>query len=456
MLQNALRLIDEYDMSPTGSLILCAVSGGADSMCLLHFLHTLSRTAGFSVTAAHYNHHLRGAESDRDAAFVEARCREWGISCLVGGGAVAAQASQNGTGIEETARTMRYAFLEQLAEESCAGRIATAHNANDNVETLLFHLTRGCGLQGLAGIPPRRGNIVRPFLTTAREEIEAYLKFHGIAHVEDSSNSDTAFVRNRLRHDVLPILRELNPRLTESVTTTIRTLRADNDYLRARAAALAKHALWVDNDLIIETRHIAEAPNAVAPRVVRRLLEQMADGSVVGSSAHLGAIVELARGDDPSASLYLPCGIVVRRVYRELLFTTDGAALPSFEPVILNQSGETLIPDSPWRVFCRIADVPADSVKNKITFYLKCDMIRGVVCLRPRKAGDTITLPSRGSKTVKKLFIDTKVPRRKREQVPILADEHSVLAVAGFGPSERHLAQPGELALEVTIAPTDR
>lgn len=456
MLHNVLRLMEEYDMAPRDCLVLCAVSGGADSMCLLHFLHELGHTAGFFVTAAHYNHHLRGAESDRDAAFVVNWCRKHGIVCEVGDGMVAAESARRGTGIEETARGMRYAFLAHTAEKTGAARIATAHNADDNAETLLFHLTRGSGLQGLTGIPPRRDIIVRPLLTTARQEIEAYLEAHGIPHVEDSSNTDTAFARNKLRREIFPVLRELNPKLTESMTATIRTLRADHDYLCARAAERAARARWAGDDLVIGAEEIAQAPNALAPRIVRRLLEQMGDGTMTGGSAHLSAVVELARENDPSAMVRLPGGILVRRVYGEILFTTAAEALPPFEPTELNRDGETVIPGIPWRIFCGIASVPEDFQKNRDTFYFKCDMISGVVHVRPRRTGDAITLPRRGNKTLKKLLIDAKVPRREREQVPVLADESTVLAVAGFGPSERHLAKPGEPALEVSMIYTGK
>lgn len=456
MLQNALQLIGEYDMAPAGSTVLCAVSGGADSMCLLHFLGELGKSAGFSVLAAHYNHRLRGEESDRDAAFVADWCRRQGIGCIGGGGDVSGEARRRGTGIEETARSLRYAFLERTAQEAGAARIATAHNADDNVETLLLHLVRGSGLQGLTGIPPRRGDIVRPLLTTSREEITAYLNEYGIPHVEDSSNADPAFSRNRLRREVVPVLRRLNPKLTESVTATIGTLRADNDFLNARAAALAANALWAEDDLVIDTRYIAEAPGAVAPRVARRLLEQLGDGTFRGGGAHLAAIVDLARSEDPSAMVHLPGGLLVQRVYGELLFTTDQGPLPPFEPAGVNPDGETMLPDSPWRVFCRRAEAPGQPPKNGNTFYLKCDMICSVLQLRPRRTGDVIDLPGRGTKTVKKLLIDAKVPRRERERLPILADEKAVLAVAGFGPSESHLAGPGEKAFEITILQKER
>ena len=221
MLETIKALTTEYDMLPRGGTVLCAVSGGADSMCLLHLLHTWAGEGGFRVAAAHYNHNLRGAESDRDAAFVAEWCAGQDIPCVIGAGDVAHEARARGLGVEETARQMRYEFLRGAADAMGCGRIATAHSADDNLETLLLHLVRGAGLHGLAGIPPRRGVVVRPLLTTSRAEIVAYLEANGVAHVEDSSNTDEGYARNRIRRQVVPVLRQLNPRLTESAAETM-------------------------------------------------------------------------------------------------------------------------------------------------------------------------------------------------------------------------------------------
>ena len=275
MMEAVRALTAEYDMLPRGGAVLCAVSGGADSMCLLHLLSSLAKEGGFRVSAAHYNHSLRGAESDGDAAFVAEWCALRGIPCIVGAGDVGREAELRGLGVEETARQMRYEFLRTVADTTGCDRIATAHNADDNLETLLLHLVRGAGLHGLAGIPPRRGDIVRPLLTTARADIMAYLEEHHVPHVEDSTNTDEAYARNRIRRQVVPVLRQLNPRLTESAAETMGYLRADDDFLNAQAAAACRNARWAEDDLVIEARYIAQLPAAIAPRAVRRLLEMM-------------------------------------------------------------------------------------------------------------------------------------------------------------------------------------
>ena len=445
MLEQVKALTAEYDMFPRGGKVLCAVSGGADSMCLLHLAWSMAEAGGFQVAAAHYHHGMRGAAADADAAFVETFCKERNIPCVVERGDVYGQAQRLGLGVEETGRRLRYEFLRRTAEELGCNRIATAHNADDNLETLLLHLVRGAGLHGLAGIPPRRGEIVRPLLTTSRSDIEAYLAEHGLTHVEDCTNADESYARNRIRRQVVPVLRQLNPRLTESAAETMGYLRSDNDYLNAQAAAACAHARWAEDDLVIEARYIAQLPAAIAPRAARRMLEMMGDGNTDCSAAHLKAIVDLATGEDPSAVAFLPHGRLVQRVYKDLLFTTQSEPLPPFSPTPLNLDGETAPEGTPWRCRCWATTCPAEGEPGVL--YLALEAVEGELVLRPRQTGDEIALPRRGgTKTVKKLFIDEKVPRRDRDRVPVLADGAGVLAVAGFGADQSRLAQPGQPA----------
>ena len=445
MIDAVRALTTEYDMLPRGETVLCAVSGGADSMCLLHLLSALAEEGGFRVEAAHYHHGMRGAAADADAAFVADWCRARGIPCAVERGDVYGEAARLGLGVEETGRRLRYDFLRRTARARGCGRIATAHNADDNLETLLLRLARGAGLHGLAGIPPRRGEIVRPLLTTSRADIAAYLEAHHVPHVEDATNADEYYARNRIRRQVVPVLRQLNPRLTESAAETMGYLRADDDYLNAQAAAACRNARWAEDDLVIEARHIAGLPAAIAPRAVRRLLEMMGDGGAVNcSAAHLKAVVGLARGDDPSAVVHLPGGRLAQRVYRELLLTTRAAPPPPFAPVPLSLEGETRAGD--WRVLCRPETCPPEGAPG--TLYLARETLEPPLVLRPRQTGDEISLPRRGgTKSLKKLFIDEKVPRRERERIPVLADGRGVAAVAGFGADRSRLARPGQDAL---------
>lgn len=221
-MEHILPFAQAHDLLPRDGLILCALSGGADSVALLHFL----KAQGFRLAAAHFDHHLR-ENSARDAAFAKELCQEWGVPFYLGEG----WPGELPGNTEDNARTARYAFLERVAEETGAARIATAHHANDNLETVLLHLTRGCGLQGLAGIQPRRGKLVRPMLHTTRAAIEAYVVEHHLSFVTDETNADLAYSRNRLRHEVVPVLEALNPRAVEASMRMTDRLRADLERL---------------------------------------------------------------------------------------------------------------------------------------------------------------------------------------------------------------------------------
>ncbi len=447
MIQKLRALSAEYDMLPAGALVLCAVSGGADSMCLLHLLHTLAPEGGFLLRCAHFNHGLRGAESDRDEEFVRAWCGERGIPFFCGGADVAAEAARTGRGIEETARTLRYAFLERTARELGAARIATAHTANDNAETLLLHLVRGSGLQGLTGIPPRRGKVVRPLLTATRAEVEEYCAVHGVAYVEDSTNADEGYTRNFLRRQVMPLLERANPRAAEHLSAAAGRLRADNDYLNEQAARIAARGRVTPDGLVVEAGLLAGLADPVAGRALRRLMEQ-AGGGKNCTAAQIGALLRLCRGSGPSARVDLP-GLTARREYGALVLSPAEEPAPPPRPTPVREGARTVYGDTGWSLTCRRTVCPEKNCKNPDTFFLSCAKIEGTPALRPRQAGDSVKLPGRSRKTLKKLLIEAKIPLARRALLPVLADEAGVLAVACFGPEVSRLAQPGEAALEM-------
>ena len=404
-------LCTQYDMLPHGGTVLCALSGGGDSVCLLHWLYGLRQEYGFRLIAAHYNHQLRGAQSDRDEQFVRNLVTTLPeVELVVGSGDVSGTALETGTGIEETARDMRYAFLQQVAQDAHADVIATAHNANDNAETFLLNLMRGCGLNGLCAIPPRRDNIVRPLLTTPRRDIDAYLRSHNLPHVEDGSNTDQRYTRNRVRARLLPLLVQLSPNILAQMTQTITRLRGDEEYLLEQTQIHFPRAESVDNGLCVDAASIAVLPTPIAMRGLRRLLEQLT-GSGQCSASHLQAVLHLCRSGDPSAQCALPNGITARRVYDklELVHQAESALFtPEITPAVYEGQ-----PHTPY------------------AFYL-CAQVQPAP--RPRRTGDRLTLPNRPSRTVKKWMIDEKIPRHLRDQLPVLDCDGQVAGVLGLGP----------------------
>ena len=267
------------DVITPGARVLCAVSGGVDSMYLLHRMTELAAQRGFTVGCAHFNHGLRGAESDRDEAFVRTQCAHLGVPFYAGRGDVA---SVRGMGTEGAARQLRYAFLTDCAAAHGYDWIATAHTADDNAETLLLNLARGCGLRGLTGIPPQRGKLLRPMLDTTRAEAEAYLAAHGIAHVEDSTNASDAYARNRIRHHAVPALESVH------AADTAALLREDERFLGGLAAEFLAGQTPAEG--------IPTAELLALPRPVRvRVLQQAAGREL--SRRHLLALERLCSGE---------------------------------------------------------------------------------------------------------------------------------------------------------------
>jgi len=444
-MMDALRTLHcEYDMLPAGEVILCAVSGGADSMCLLHLLYELASECGFVLQCAHFNHKLRGAESDRDEAFVRAWCEQQKIPFICGSADVAAVAAERGTGIEETARMLRYDFLERTAKELGAARIATAHTANDNAESMLLNLVRGTGLQGLTGIPPRRGIVVRPLLNMTRTQVESYCANHDVPYVEDSSNTDERYSRNFLRAQVIPLLEQMNPKAVEHFSDAARRLRGDNDWLTMQAEHVVEQAVQDGNEIRIDAARLAQLPDSVALRAIRILLGKNC------AEPHLKSVLALCRGADPSARANLP-GLTAYREYTDLVIAVPEESILPPEPALICGEGRTRFFDTEWSVFCCQCICPEEFGRNPDTFFLSRDKIKGELILRTRLTGDRIRLSGRPTKSLKKLMIEEKIPLNRRAYLPVLADDAGVLAVASLGADESRLAQPGEKALKITF-----
>lgn len=418
--------LQKYDMLSEGGGVLAAVSGGADSMCMLHVLWELSRSRGFALWAATFDHQIR-PEGASDADFVADWCQKHHIPCIKGTENVPKYAKLHHLGLEESARILRYEFLRKTAAETGMKFIATAHNANDNAETVLLHLLRGSGLNGLGGIRPVMGEIIRPILCCERQEIIAYLTEKGIPYVEDATNADTAYSRNYIRHEVLPLLREKNPALLENLLRSGEGLRRDEAYLQSQTEKTTKTAEKHPDRVIFSAKEYAELPEALFSRAIESLFEELSAGLVL-SSRHREGVRGLCRSTDPSASAALPGGIVARREYdRVVLEKRKEGCIP--EEVFLRPGERVRFGD---RILtCSWAVCPGGKFNQRWEYYLKAG--EAPLLLRTRRVGDEITLPARSRKTVKKLLIDSKIPKEERSRVAVLESEGKVAALDGFG-----------------------
>lgn len=395
--------------------VVCAVSGGADSMALLTALWQCRDSLQIRLAAAHFNHNLRAGEAQRDEDFVRNFCQSHNIPLYVDTADVRAYAADAGESVEQAARTLRYAFLQALP----CDKIATAHTADDNAETVLMNLLRGTGLRGLCGIPAQRGKLVRPFLTVTRKEIEAYLAQERIDHVEDSTNADDNALRNRIRHQMIPLCKQENGNFLQAVSQMTAQLHQDEQLLTVQAEqGLA--ACRVSGGYRVST--LLALPDGLRQRVLRLLLEHLAVPRA--THRHVEALEGLLQSRQPAAQIALPGGIRAARQYDLLCF--EPLQPPTFVPVALRPDGLTSLPELHLNILCR----PAKAVVNTTQCFTVVP--HGEITVRPRAVGDKITLPG-GTKTLKKWMIDAKIPRHLRQALPVLADKDGVLAVYSLG-----------------------
>ena len=426
------KLSLDLSLLPGGTKVLCAVSGGADSMSLLHCLFSRADELGIKVAAAHFDHCLRGEESKRDRSFVEDWCAEHGVEFASASGDVAEFARNNGLGTEEAARQLRYEFLEKAADELGCDVIATAHNADDNAETLLLNLARGTGLKGLCGIPPKRGRIIRPLLKATRSEIEEYLKAHGVSHVEDSTNAGDEYTRNIIRHRVMPVLREINPAFSDAALRTSGLLRDDEEYLSSLAAEFCEK--FADE---MPVNELAALPKPVAARVFR-----LKCGRALGA-VHTQQLFKLLEGEG-YACVDIP-GMRIARDCGRICFGVSGLALEETE---LKVGTETELYAINKTIIVEKFENNGQVFNSLNTLCLKYDSLCGNILLTTRKDGDKIRLRHRGcTKSLKDLFSEWGYTQSRRNLTPVIRDDKGVCAVYGFGVAERCLPESGDTVL---------
>lgn len=412
MLNKVLKTLNKYSMIQNGDKICVALSGGADSVALLHLLHRLKADFNIELSAVHINHSLRGEESDRDEEFVTRLCQRMNVTLKVEKIDVKALADKNNESIELAARKARYEVFSGLD----GTKIATAHTATDNAETVLINLTRGTSLKGLCGIPAVRDNIIRPLINCTRQEIEEYCAAENLSFVTDSSNLSDDYTRNQIRHNVTPHLRNINMAFDRTVRRSCENVAYDADFLFGFCDELySKHRK--DNSLILPR----DMHRALTSRLVFRLISDVTGASA--DSLHISEICD-AIGTRKRVELFSGFSAVVNGNKISVL-NDDNSVCKEYS---LTQK---IISREEFDKKCKINNL---LLKSAVDY----DKICGVVSIRTRNPGDGIKLPGRnGTKNLRKLYNELKIPVSDRENNPVAADDSGVIWVFGVGASER-------------------
>ena len=414
-----------------GGVILCAVSGGRDSICLLDYLHTLGQERGFTAAAGHLNHLMRPT-AQRDEDFVRSFCARRDIPFYTERADVYALCGTWGLTVEETGRRARYEFLQRTAEAIGAEKIATAHHQNDLAETVLLQLLRGTGPQGLTGIPPVRGNIVRPLLDTPRRDIERYIAEHDLAYVTDETNGDTAYARNRLRLEIWPELEGINPRAAEHIACTADILRREDAYLDALAEGRLR-----STGTDVDCEALLAAPGALRPRMLRLLLDRLPTGRKDLGAVHLAALERLAAGE---GALSLPEGVeaVCNILRREVEAVGRGGVLTL--RMAETAPGETVLRrgENPYGAGCLV--VSRRPMEGALALRCGAEQRLTARCWRRE---DRLTLPDgRGARSLKRLMAERGVRPENRRKIPVLCVDGVAAAAWGIGVDRSFLPEP--------------
>jgi tRNA(Ile)-lysidine synthase len=434
------RTLQQHGLVPLNGTLVVGVSGGADSLALLHILHSLRELLGCELHAATLDHGLRGEAGAADARFVVETCAAWGIAVTAGYTDVHAVAAENKLGIEAAARLARYDFLARVAQDTNAAYVAVAHHADDQAETVLMHLLRGSGLQGLGGMSVRAAlpnhpdvTLIRPLLNVTRAQIEAYCQEHSLVTREDATNADVTYARNRLRHEILPHLETINPQVPRVLAQLGDIAAVDNDYLETRLqqTVIAPHVSIANGRVHIPRDVFAKLHPALQRRCVGWAAAQLreTDADEVGY-VNLVAAVDVALHGAQGARALLPGGLQLRVDYGVLVVERTDNRLATNIP-LLSEDAEmaVLVPgDTPfssgWTLTASLWPLETTLARLAIPE-------GSAVVLRTRREGDRFKPLGLAGHTRKvgRWMIDHKIPRMWRDRIPLLMVNGEIAAI---------------------------
>lgn len=420
-----------YGILKSSSYVIVGFSGGADSSVLLSFLSELkNELGGLNIVAAHVNHMIRGNEADSDQSFCEDVCRKKGIILEIEKRDIPAVAKENSEGLEEAARNVRYSFFERLLGKYPNSVVATAHNADDNLETVIFNMARGCGTKGLSGIAPVRDKkIIRPLLSLSSEEIRGYAKVQNIAYVTDSTNADTAYTRNSIRHSIVPILRSINPKAGDAALRLSRAAREDCEYIESEARRITE-GRELTRELLLSLHP------ALFQRVLRDLYKKEAGSACDLSEKNIFDCRRLLENREGKC-VSLPGGIAFFADQNRVRMGTD----PRYSVKAVMEEIR-LLPESfaefgDFLIFCTeksdyVNIIEENIYKLSLHTVVDYDKICGNLFVRTRREGDTFRI-RKVNRKLKKLLCDCKIPACERETLPVITDGEGIVCVPFVG-----------------------
>ncbi len=432
--------VRRHHMLASGDTVLIGVSGGPDSVALLHGLFELRSNWSLHLVVVHLNHQLRGATADQEAAFVERLASRLGLPCDIGSRDVASFGAEHRLSTQEAARAVRYAFYDEVATRHGAGKIALGHQANDNAESILIHLLRGTGPRGLAGIPPMRdGRIIRPLIDLSRTQILQFLEQRGFEYVRDRSNLDPKYLRTRIRHQLLPLLKEgFNPRIIHALTRLASIVRQEEDFLNQQVRSAFQDLILEQkaNRLTLSASRLAPLHPALLQRLLRQAVLSLRGNLKRLGHDHVEAVVQLARGPLPSGRLDLPNGVVVLRDRGKVTFLLGPPDAPPMFEYYIASPGTTLIQEIGTCLRLSVCDANSVAVTGKhppTKAFFDLEATSFPLMVRSLRQGDRFSpLGMAGSQKLKTFFINQKVARSKRHRCPLLLSGDRIVWVGGY------------------------
>lgn len=452
-MKTLLDKVRRQNLFTKGETVVVAVSGGADSVALLDILNSLAEER-LQLVVAHLNHQLRGEESDGDEAFVASLAQRYELPFVSQRSDVAALAKDARLSLEDAGRRARYGFLAETAEKHGASSIAVAHHLDDQAETVLMRLLRGAGGSGLSAMASVSGGMSkRPLLPIGREELEQYLKGRGLSWRTDSTNADTAYLRNSIRHELIPLLRRYNPRVSQRLAATAETLSLDEELLEQLTAAAWQRVARRDGpDVVLDVPVVAAEPKGLRLRLYRRALSLLRGDLQRIALNHLHAIDGLVTDGRASAGLKLPGDCFVSRSYDRVSFLAHPPAAGGEWEFAIPQEGSYPLPDGRTltvRLVCR----PPSLHASPSVAYLDPEQIPFPWLLRNFRQGDRFRpLGMGGSQKLKELFINEKIPLGDRRHIPVLLSSGRIVWVVGLRLGEETRLKPaasGVLRVEI-------